>query len=552
MAAAACTRGEPAAASSIAPVVDAGGEARSNVYRADYVGPAECASCHLARGAGWRAGLHASMNQRAGEGRILGDFSGATVEYAGGRARFDRDGGGPVMSLERNGAAARRFSITRTIGTRYLQEYVGVEMGVPDAVELRLPFGWWVRQRAWFHQQYYDSWYGPEYTAAGAPAVDAYTPDPSPWAARCAWCHNTYPFELRALRTLHEPPLGEGTEQYFELLADHRPSDAARQAVVRDNLLPVDELVTVGISCESCHLGGRDHAVLGREISFVPTSPDLRLRGDAPDLAGGRENNVLVNTICAQCHSTPSPRFANGAAARNSSEALELAAGACLAKIKCTDCHDPHTTGPGAGAPAAERHLAACAGCHPAQATREHARHDPGAASCLDCHMPKIVQGVSDYTRSHRISSPGDETMLAAGAPNACNLCHLDRSITWTLRELIAGWNVRVTSRRAWLPNYGGRLDTPMARVWLASDDAAIRGLAAAAVARAPRPIAEAELPRLIERLDDPVAHDRMRMLFAVEDLLGRRLARAEYDPTAAPAIRAAQAAALRERPPRP
>jgi hypothetical protein len=39
-----------------------------------------------------------------------------------------------------------------------------------------------------------------------------------------------------------------------------------------------------------------------------------------------------------------------------------------------------------------------------------------------------------------------------------------------------------------------------------------------------------------------------MWMLFAVERLLGRRLTRDEYDPQAAPADRARQAAALRRR----
>jgi hypothetical protein len=34
--------------------------------------------------------------------------------------------------------------------------------------------------------------------------------------------------------------------------------------------------------------------------------------------------------------------------------------------------------------------------------------------------------------------------MLEVGAPNACNLCHLDRSIRWTLAALDTGWGVRL------------------------------------------------------------------------------------------------------------
>ncbi len=541
-----------------APTTPVAAAGYSNIYAVDYVGPEACGACHQARHAQWRRSLHASMNRLAAAPAVLGDFAGARVAYAGGSASFDTTSDGPVMTLVAASGARRRFRVTRTIGARYLQEYVGVLLEGPEppgdplyTTEIRLPFGYWLRQRAWFHQQYFDSWYDDEYGPDGTAAVDAYAPDPAPWAARCAWCHNTYPFELRALRARGPRPLGQGTEQYFELLHERRPP-AAIAAIATDNRLPIDELVTVGVSCESCHLGGREHAQRDQEIRFAPTSDDLRARPDAPDLAGGRQNAVLVNTICAQCHSTPTPRFADGSGARNSSEALDQAAGTCTTRIKCTDCHDPHVAGAGATAPDAPRHVQACsaAGCHAHLATpaaaRAHARHDPGAASCLDCHMPKIVQGVSDFTRSHRISTPAALAMLAAGAPNACNLCHLDRSITWTLTALASGWGRRLAPDHTWGAHYGGRLDAPLGEVWLRSRDPLLRAVAAAAYARAPR--GRAALPALLEILDDPVAYYRMRTLFAIEDLLGRRLAVDEYDPTAAPAVRATQAGRLRAR----
>lgn len=517
--------------------------AYSNIHAADYVGPRACGECHARNYDRWQHSLHAAMNQRAEGVAVVGDFADARLDYAGGTARFERDGDAYVMTFGAAAGPTRRYRVTRTIGSRYLQEYVGVPMDGGDAepTEIRLPFGYWLRARAWFPQPYFDSWYGAEYDAAGALAVDVFQPDPTPWASRCAWCHNTYPFELRALRTLRHPPLGEGTEQYF----DYAPAGglAAHAPVLEANLLPVDALVTVGISCESCHLGGREHAVAGREIRFVPTGPELEPRADAPSLAGGRQNSVLVVTICAQCHSTPTPRFPDGAGQRNSSEALDLAAGACMARIKCTDCHDPHQAGAGAGAPDQARHVAACVGCHDflasPRAARAHSRHLAASASCLDCHMPKIVQGVSDHVRSHRISSPGDARMLAAGAPDACNLCHLDRSPAWTVGALAAGWGRRVPLARP-------ASATPAGELWLHSDEPAYRAVAAAAYARLPRALAHAALPALVAVLDDPIAYYRMRVLFAIEDILGRRVRRDEYDPLAAPAVRAQQAQRLR------
>ena len=512
----------------------------SNIRSADYVGPAVCGECHPDKHARWRDSLHRSMNRLAGEGRavIRGDFAGARRAYAGGEVRFDGGPERPEMSFWRAGALVRRFRVTRTIGWRYLQEYVGVQSEGPEpaghpiySTEIRLPFGAWFRAGGWFHQQYYDSWFGPEWDAGGRPAIDPYEVDAgAPWAARCAWCHNTFPFELRAGRA---GALGNGLEQFVAL--EPGPSSA-----VHDNLLPVDRLVTVGISCESCHLGGREHARAGGRIRFDPVSPDLEPRAGAPDLSRGRRDPLVVNAICGQCHSTPSPRYPGGAVTRNSTEALDMAGSGCAGAIKCTDCHDPHTAGPGPGAPDDPRHLAACARCHPdvAAAPRAHSGH--ASASCLDCHMPRVVQGLSDVVRTHRIGSPAPAADLEAGAPNACNLCHLDRSIAWTARELARRWGRSLSPDPA---AYGG-LERAVGEAWLDSGDPQVRITAAAAYARAPR-LGRAALPLLLDVLDDPVAYPRMRVLFALEDLLGRR-ALAAYDPTATPAARASAVRRLR------
>jgi len=533
------------------------GDGFSNVRARDYVGPDVCGDCHEDKHARWQASLHASMNRRADDpGAVIGDFEGAQLAYGGGRATFTRDRGAYIMTLEPPRDRVRRYRVTRTIGSRYLQEYVGVELApaasAASPVEIRLPFGWWPRAGGWMPRAYFDSWYGDERDADGALAVDPYAPDREPWATRCAWCHNTYPFEIRVARAAARD-VGHGPEQWFAPAAPGDLTDLARAAIAHDNLLPIPSLVTVGVSCESCHLGGRDHAARPREVapSFVPSSPSITARAGAPDLRGGRHNPVVVDAICAQCHSTPSPRYPNGAAVRNSTEALDLQAGACAPSIKCTDCHDPHTAGPGPGAPDPARSLAACTHCHAryadADAARAHSGHDTAHVSCLDCHMPRIVAGVSAFVRTHRISSPSDPVMLAGGAPNACNLCHLDRSIAWTLRAL-AQRGTRAAIDDAAVRAGAGDPDAPLGPVWLASASAQVRITAAAAYARAPRDVGRAALPALVPLLADPVAYDRMFSLFAIEDILGRRLSPTELDRLADQPTRAAQANALRAR----
>jgi len=87
----------------------------------------------------------------------------------------------------------------------------------------------------------------------------------------------------------------------------------------------------------------------------------------------------------------------------------------------------------------------ACVQCHesfgdPDVLTR-HTRHgrDSSGSDCYNCHMPHTTYGVLTAIRSHEVSSPSVADELATGRPNACNLCHLDRTLEWTADHL-ANW----------------------------------------------------------------------------------------------------------------
>src|SRR5262245_11769120 len=457
----------------------------SNISARDYVGPGVCGECHPDEHARWSASLHRVMNSRANDpGAIVGDFSGAVLRYAGGEARFWRDGATPMMTLARDGRTIS-YRVTRTIGRRGLQEYVGV---IADGDEVRLPFGWWPRRGGWYPQPYFDPWLGDE------SGFDPYAPVREPWAERCPWCHSTYPFAARIARASAPRHLGHGLEQYFV-------------AAAGGERLPVAQQVTTGISCESCHLGGREH-VDGAPIQFVPRGAERRAHAALPAettrFADERADATVIEGVCAQCHSGPTPRLPDGTALRNSAESLDLAKSRC-AGIKCTDCHDPHRADSRADD---RRAIAACTKCHVKLATpaaaRSHAGHD--SATCLDCHMPRVVMGIDRFVRSHRISSPANPAMIAAAAPNACNLCHLDRTIGWTLDALRDRFGARLAPRT---DAYG---DEAVGDVWLASAQPSIRLIAAAAYARSP--LGRGELPQLVRGLDDPLAYVRTWTLF--------------------------------------
>jgi hypothetical protein len=56
----------------------------------------------------------------------------------------------------------------------------------------------------------------------------------------------------------------------------------------------------------------------------------------------------------------------------------------------------------------------------------------------MDCHMPHTTFGLFEAMRSHRIDNPSAAVSARTGRPNACNLCHLDRTLAWTAEHLTA------------------------------------------------------------------------------------------------------------------
>jgi hypothetical protein len=119
----------------------------------------------------------------------------------------------------------------------------------------------------------------------------------------------------------------------------------------------------------------------------------------------------------------------------------------------------------------------ACTQCHESLAANVEAHTHHGAASegsrCYNCHMPHTSYGLLKAVRSHQVDSPRVQTELATGRPNACNLCHLDRTLAWTADAL-----------QRWYAIERPALDEDHAQIaagvlWMLTGDAGVRALAA-------------------------------------------------------------------------
>ena len=114
-------------------------------------------------------------------------------------------------------------------------------------------------------------------------------------------------------------------------------------------------------------------------------------------------------------------------------------------RVTCFSCHDVHGTQNDAvlWKPA----NAICLDCHgpnaqnaPRAPTVEaHTHHKSGSAgdACIACHMPKIEQTIADVNvRAHTFRFVSPAQAEALGMPNACSLCHIDKSSAWATATL--------------------------------------------------------------------------------------------------------------------
>jgi HEAT repeat protein len=142
----------------------------------------------------------------------------------------------------------------------------------------------------------------------------------------------------------------------------------------------------------------------------------------------------------------------------------------------------------------------------------------------MNCHKPRLNEGLQEVVRTHMIYSPTRADMTEANHPNACNLCHTDRPIDWTLRHLKA-WYAKEYDGRKLAAAYPRRAE-PAALGWLEGDNPAVRLVAAEALARR-RDFSA--LPRLLGALDDPHLLNRQFAQRGLQEMLGVRLAEFGY-----------------------
>ncbi|MCS6883819.1 MAG: cytochrome c3 family protein [Acidobacteriota bacterium] len=416
-------------------IYDEVGQAR-DLDSVDYVRSATCVRCHPVHQESWKRTFHRTMTQVANSKSVRGDFNNASFTYDGVTSRFLRDGDDFFIETIDEQGRMTRYRVERTVGSRRFQQYL---TKVGDRF-IRLPLAWNIEEKRWFHLNggFLD------------PDGSDFNKHRALWDANCIFCHN-----------VKAAPGYDWQKQTFS-----------------------SKVAELGIACEACHGPGKEHIEynrnpLRRYFLYYSNRDDPTIINPAKL---PRERSIQV---CGHCHGqrTPNPlerirellskgdpytagsdlnkyttpiwihsklagvdlslRFWKDGTPRLSAyeyQGILQSKGHEKSNLTCISCHNMHGGDPHGMIDEQMRGQQGCLQCHKeiAKDIRTHTRHNPqGAGSdCYSCHMPKMTYGLLTIHPTHRIHSPDPSRAWKYQMPDACTICHTNKTAVWAAKNL--------------------------------------------------------------------------------------------------------------------
>ena len=416
-----------------------------NADQAFYVGSETCIECHKLEYDLWLGSHHYHAMDTATEASVRGDFDDRIFEWNGTINRFFKRDGKLFVETPGPEGEMGSFEIAYTFGYEPLQQYL---IAFPGGRLQCLPIAWDTEKNQWFHL--YDSVYDEEIL----PDDWLYwTNNGQNWNGMCADCHST------DLKKGYDAQSKTFNTTWFE----------------------------INVGCEACHGPSSEHLDWAK----------------LPDIARPTNTNtgLLIQTSnittrqyvdhCARCHSRRGvledfnvayQDLLDYLVPQHIGEPYYFADGQILEEdyvyasflqskmffndVRCNDCHDAHSV------KLIKDGNELCLQCHKKSDydTFDHHFHkyegeegDPliladkivnvgEGAQCINCHMAGRYYMGNDFRNDHSFRIPRPDLSADIGVPNACNQCHTNETIDWSVKYMQTWYG---KSRK---PHYGSIL----------------------------------------------------------------------------------------------
>ncbi len=415
------------------------------VHSEGFVGSDSCQECHQHSYQTWYASYHRTMTQVANSETVVGPFDDVSLEFQGTQYRLQCRG--DQFSVEKTTTGPDRSthpqrSIVMTTGSHHFQNY-WMASGQSRALML-FPFTFWIDQQRWIPTQ--TQFLLPEFESELTPPVGL-------WNRDCQICHATQ-VRPRIVNSRHMDT--DLTEFGISCEECHGPA----QQHVANARLGLDELAIVhpaklspersAAVCGQCHSRHdvptetwehwkwhgdpfRPGDDLERHRQIVESDETI-FWPDGLVRASGREYSGLIVTPC-YVHDDPTRQMTCLSCHDMHQRTDDLRPAKVWANDQLKPTMDSNTPG--------VHNNGACTQCHQEYADNQrlsaHTYHGTSSSGsvCYNCHMPHTTWGLMKASRSHVVTSPNvNESLPPTGRPNACNLCHLDKTLDWTAEQL--------------------------------------------------------------------------------------------------------------------
>lgn len=498
--------------------------------RADgYITSTQCRACHPEQYESWHHSYHRTMTQVASPESILGDFDHVDLELDGQRYGLRRQGDVAWLEMDAPGGGRVKQKISLVTGSHHMQVY-WYETAVTRWLG-QVPFVYLEQDRRWIPRR-----------AAFVRPPGPHGTDLGRWNASCVNCHTTHgqpriadasadtrvgEFGI-ACEACHGPAEAHVRANAFpwRRYGEHF-TDAPDATIVQPADLSHEKSSEI---CGHCHAvwepqdGAAEQRALARGNAFRPGGVHQEQWLFHPIR---RQQNPAIDRIMREVPEYAEGQFWGDGMGRVNREYHGVIESGCFknGKMSCLSCHVMHKKAddPRPWSEWTDDQLGvgmdgdkACTQCHGeiARAGEKHTFHAAGSSGsrCYNCHMPYTAYALLKAIRSHQISNPDVASTVKYGRPNACNLCHLDRTLDWAAKALQTRWGIAPPEVP---PDREADYATvPAAALWSLKGDAGQRALAAYGMGWTPACETSRGAwfaPLLGELLDDP--YDAVRIV---------------------------------------